>query len=212
MIGNAMKNDEKLCLGKIENVDIDYSALADDYFKEREEQKSLYGEELYEMIEQFWDMALKLRKKGLNYEEIRHLVDYSSPIIPTLDISEDYKIFVNVQDGKHEIKLDPLTKALYFIYLRHPEGLSRKMLESKKEEFVDLYKRITGWDELPPSKQAAIANLIDSGTNSFSVSTNRVKREFLKYMEEDLANLLCINGTQGDVKNIGLDRILVNMN
>ena len=44
------------------------------------------------------------------------------------------------------VKLPNISKALYFLYLRHPEGLRFKDISGHKDELLHLYGGITGRD------------------------------------------------------------------
>ena len=40
-----------------------------------------------------------------------------------------------------EIKMEPLVKAVYLLFLKHPEGIVFKCLPDYRKELAELYKR-----------------------------------------------------------------------
>lgn len=101
-----------------------------------------------------------------------------------------------------------VAKALFFLYLRHPEGLRFKDIANHKEELVRIYSSITGRDE-PEEIEKSIDLLVDPFVNALNVNTSRIKTAFRNTVSDRIARFYYINGAAGDVKKVPLDRDLV---
>lgn len=202
-----MEEVEKLYLGQDEkNYIDDYDEMYRNYVEEMESDRLLYDEETLEMLGKFQSLAEKLRRRGVPLKRLQQEIEYMGILFPKLVITEGYRMLLD--DGEiHEIVLDMHTKALYFLYLRYPDGLIRKELEDHIDELIHIYKVLAGKQEIAPSKVSALKKMAAQEDNSFNVSCNRIKKEFLKYLEEDVAYFFYINGEQGAAKRIVMPRM-----
>ena len=123
-----------------------------------------------------------------------------------LKVTSDYRILL--PDYDKEIKLRQLPKALFLWFLKHPEGSSLKRLQEHRDEILDLYRKLTISDD-QAQVEASIDALVDPLANSFSEKCAAIKLAFLKEIPERVAKNYYIQGPQGGVKSICLDRALV---
>lgn len=123
-----------------------------------------------------------------------------------LKITRNGKIVL--PDYKIEIKMTPLDKALYFLFLRHPEGIRFKELCDYREELVDLYASVSIRDDTALITQSVDA-LIDPMSNSVNEKCSRIKRAFTKVFGDEIARYYYIDGKSGEPKSIALDRKFV---
>lgn len=121
-------------------------------------------------------------------------------------ITADYKILL--PDYGKEIKMRQLPKALFLFFLRHPEGCRLKDLSDYKDELLAIYRKLTISDD-QAQVEASIDALVNAQGNSFSEKCAAVKLAFLKEIPERIARNYYIQGPQGGVKGISLDRTLV---
>ena len=107
-----------------------------------------------------------------------------------------------------EIKLRPLEKALYLLFLRYPAGIYLTSLCDHRQELYDIYASISN-----TGTQQDIKTRIDDMTNALNNSVNekisRIKRVFEESIGRELAKQYYIKGEAGEVKKIHLDRGLV---
>ena len=82
----------------------------------------------------------KLRNKGLNEWTFRGLFKTKSQL-SRLIITKDYRILLPDYNDI-EVKLEPLVKAVYLLFLRHPEGIIFKELADYRDELLNIYKRL----------------------------------------------------------------------
>ena len=71
-------------------------------------------------------------------EQLR--IEAARATLSPLVITEDYH-FLLPEFGNKEVQLSPIHKALYLLFLNHPEGIEFKNLIDYREELLQLYKR-----------------------------------------------------------------------
>ena len=150
----------------------------------------------------------KLRSIGLSEQALRFLLGYANPKYSRVSIKRNAAIILEDYGGR-EIKLDDKTKALYFLFLRHTEGLSIKDLPQHTEELLDLYQSISGRDD-PAAMRKTIENLCDPFQNNANISLSRIKKAFCEAFTPLLAKQYYVDGERGGLRSIALDRSLVN--
>lgn len=125
-----------------------------------------------------------------------------------LVIDASNKIFLP-DFGNIEIKLKPLEKALYFFYLKHPEGVGMSYFRKHRTELIEIYSKLQKDDLSLDLVTKRIEKLIDLTTNSSVEKVARIKATFVKAIGEELAKHYYIQGGNGELKKVGLDRGLV---
>jgi ribosomal protein S17E len=124
-----------------------------------------------------------------------------------LIIDERKRIFLP-DFGNIEIKLRPLEKTLYFFYLKHPEGVGLSFLRGKREELYEIYTSLSSIGNLQEMKNR-IDEMTDITSNSAAEKISKIKKAFVKAIGEELAKNYYIQGGNGEVKKVVLDRGLV---
>ena len=147
----------------------------------------------------------KLRRAGVPEYVIGMIVENSEEL-STLKITRSGRILL--PEYKIEIRMTPLDKALYFLYLRHPEGIRFKDLCDHRDELVDIYSSVSGRSE-PELIRESIDALVDPLNNSVNEKCSRIKRAFTRAFSPELARNYYIDGKSGEPKSIALDRDLV---
>ena len=146
------------------------------------------------------------REFGVTIEDVQILLGYKVKL-SRLRITPAGKLFLTDFDNQ-EVKMDDLTKALYFFFLRHPEGARLKDLQDHADEILHLYSHITGRDD-PDKIRESVRNLLDPFGNGINVSMSRIKKAFKDIVGDRIARFYYITGPSGEVRRIGLDRDLV---
>ncbi len=122
-------------------------------------------------------------------------------------ITQDYKIYLMDYEMK-EVKMSPLSKALYLLFLKHPEGILFKELPSYRAELMNLYKNIT-LRESPDKARESIIRMTDPYDNSVNEKCSLIRIAFLRNVSKEIAENYHITGERGTPKKITLDRELV---
>ncbi len=144
-----------------------------------------------------------LRVKMLFSQNINQNITLSK-----LLIDDNNRVFLP-DFGNIEIKLRPLEKAIYILYLKHPEGIGLSFLCDHKEELYNIYANLSSIGDLQEMK-ARIDDIVNVTKNSAVEKISKIKTAFVKAIGEKLAKHYYIHGGNGELKKIDLDRNLVN--
>jgi hypothetical protein len=110
--------------------------------------------------------------------------------------------------GNMEIKIPSLEKALYILFLHHPDGIYLSSLNEYRKELYDIYSRISNRGDMEDMRKR-----IDEMTNILrdqtSVKISRIKKAFTDALGNTLAEHYIIQGENAERKSIKLDRSLV---
>lgn len=154
-----------------------------------------------------WKNEAELARLGLDEAAIRFLAGGRRDTLSRLRITRSARIVLEDFGGR-EIKLEGKSKALYFLYLRHPEGLGIKDLADHRDELLDLYMSVSGRSDLQAMRQT-IAVLCDPYGNDANVCMSRIKRAFVEAVSDSIAKAYYVDGVKGGVRKVSLDRAMV---
>lgn len=187
-----------------------YQLISDDIW--RAELEGLPSDERFdddiELIgREIRDRINKLRSMGLSSLAIRKLIGDEPEKPSKLLIDKQNRVYLT-DYGNKEIKLSPLHKAVFFLFLRHPEGIYFKNLSDYRDELSDIYKEITGREDVNGIEES-IRRLTDPLDNSINEKCARIKNTFVSEFCEEVAQWYFIDGEKGERKSIRLPRELV---
>lgn len=122
-----------------------------------------------------------------------------------LVITKDFRILLPDYYNM-EIKMEPLVKAVYFLFLKHPEGIMFKFLPDYREELTQIYVNLkpNGMNE---RVLQSIEDVTNPTLNSINEKCARISGAF--QFDEKLARHYYIEGKRGEPKKISLPRDLV---
>jgi hypothetical protein len=103
-----------------------------------------------------------------------------------------------------EVKMPALPKALYFVFLNHPEGFPLKHLIDYREELLSWYRKLSNRYNLDKS----IDDLTDPTKNSANEKISRIGKAFRDAVEncDDSIDVFIPIGSKGEVYAIHVDR------
>lgn len=153
-----------------------------------------------------------LRRKGISQAILQELV-MPKPKLSKLVVTKDLRIFLPDYDNM-EITMEPLVKAVFLLFLKHPEGIMFKELPEYRRELAEIYGRIKGARVLRNlfgirSYDKSIINATDPLNNSINEKCARIRAAFLLKFQESLAENYFITGKRGEPKTIKLPRNMV---
>lgn len=159
-----------------------------------------------QLIDEIRERVEKLKQLGVNEMILKSLITGEQQL-SKLVISKDYKIYLPDYNNK-EIILYPLVKSVFFLFLRHPEGILFKNLPDYKNELKDIYLKISNRELLDDIEQS-IESVTNPTKNSINEKCSRIREAFIKEFDESLAQYYFITGERNTPKKINLDRKLV---
>lgn len=123
-----------------------------------------------------------------------------------LRITKDGTILL--ADYQKEVKMEPIVKAVYLLFLNHPEGIAFKFLPDYRKELTDLYQEIKPLG-LTERAIRSIEDVTNPLLNSINEKCSRIRAAFLSEVDSSLLEQYIISGKSGEVKKIALSRDLV---
>ena len=148
----------------------------------------------------------KLRSKGLNEWTFRGLFKTKAQL-SRLVITKDYRILLPDYNDI-EVKMEPLVKAVYLLFLRHPEGIAFKQLPDYREELTRIYNQLKP-SGLTDRAIQSIEDVTNPMLNSINEKCARIRSAFVGQFDEYMAKSYYVDGQRGDAKKIALSRNMV---
>ena len=148
----------------------------------------------------------KLYQKGVARFILEQMIDLPVKLSRVL-ITSDYRIFL-CDYNNMEIKMTPLVKAVYLLFLNHPEGIVFKCLPDYYDELLGIYRRLKRTGITSRTKQS-IQDITDPLSNSINEKCARINALFITKFDERLARNYIIQGKRGEPKRIMLPEDLI---
>ena len=166
-----------------------------------------YPEEVSRIMWEIRERVDKLRELGVGEMVINRLL---MPVhrLSRLRIEADGRIIL-ADYGEREIKMSPLTKAVFLLFLRHPEGIIFKHLPDYRDELQHIYVRLLGDAADNEKVLRSISDVTNPCHNSINEKCSRIREAFLQEISEPLARYYFVTGERATPKKILLDRKLV---
>ena len=121
-------------------------------------------------------------------EELR--IEAAKAKLSRLIITEDYRFIL--ADYQKEIELQPVHKAVYLLFLAHPEGIEFKRLADYREELTKYYTATAkGLDR--DKIIEGVDHLVNPLDNAINEKCSRIKKTFLDMMDEYTASYYIIS-------------------
>ena len=183
------------------NIESPSTNFADDTFspEEQEETISVLMEEIRERIS-------KLRQRGIAEHILEQLI-HPDNRLSRMMITKDWRILLPDYNDM-EIKLEPLVKSVYLLFLRHPEGIAFKQLPDYREELTNIYYQLKP-SGLTDRAIQSIEDVTNPMLNSINEKCARIRAAFTGQFDDYMAKSYYIDGRRGDAKKIALPRNLV---
>ncbi|MFI3287047.1 MAG: hypothetical protein R3Y61_01070 [Rikenellaceae bacterium] len=165
-----------------------------------------FSDDTQKLISEVRDKLALLRQQGVSEMLLMELFEPTEKL-SALYIDCDYRIFLPDYNNV-EIKMEPLNKAVFFLFLRHNEGILFKHLIDYRDELAEIYEKITRC-KCDEKQHKSIERICDSTSNSINEKCARIREAFLQHFDERLAKNYYVTGERGEVKSIKLSKKLV---
>lgn len=146
-----------------------------------------------------------LRQSGMSETRIASLLHVEQPI-QKLVVSKNYRLLIG--EERKEIHMEPLVKAVYLLFLKHPEGIMFKHLPDYRKELTEIYVKLKPYG-LSDRVVQSIEDVTNPVLNSINEKCARIRGAFLGQFDNHLAKHYYIDGNRGEAKKIALPRDLV---
>ena len=134
-------------------------------------------------------------------EELR--IEAAKGRLSRLVITEDYRFVL--EDYHKEVELQPVHKAVYLLFLAHPEGIEFKRLADYRSELLRYYMATAKMMDKEKVIEG-VDHLVDPLDNAINEKCSRIKKVLLELMDEYTASYYIISShTQKHV--VGSSRI-----
>ncbi len=170
-------------------------------YLEEETADRRFSQEVEALMEDVRTKIKQLRVYGVDEMVLNSLLN-PQPYLSTLVISAEGRITLPGYQNR-EIKMTPLVKAVYFLFLRHPEGIVFKNLPDYREELLMIYKKLTGRvsDE---DVLRSIEDVTNPCKNSINEKCARIREAFIREFDDRIARTYYITGSRATAKKITL--------
>jgi hypothetical protein len=165
-----------------------------------------------EMARELKRLAMQLQQAGRSdlllhalgvplLEELR--IEAAKGRLSRLVITTDYRFIL--ADYQKEVELQPVHKAVYLLFLAHPEGIECKRLADYRTELLRYYMATAKMMDKEKVIEG-VDHLVDPLDNAINEKCSRIKKVFLELMDEYTASYYIISShTQKHV--VGSSRI-----
>jgi hypothetical protein len=162
--------------------------------------------ETQRLIAEIENRVALLAQKGIG-ELILQQIVAKPAVVSRMIITRDYRIILPDYNNM-EINMTPLVKAVYLLFLRHPEGIILKHLEDYRKELIEIYTGIKGLP-LDEKMMQSVVDVTNPLNNSINEKVARIREAFVTRLKESLATNYIVHGGRGEAKRIPLHREFV---
>ena len=155
------------------------------------------------LLEEVKEKVRKLKAYGVDDNEIIAVMN-EEEIFPQMVVTEDYKV-VFADRVNTEVKMEPLVKAVYLLFLSHPEGIVLKYLPDYRKELTALYLMLRPYG-LTDRVVQSIEDVTNPTLNSINEKCARIRKVFTGLLPKGIAKYYSISGKRGEAKKIELLR------
>lgn len=157
------------------------------------------------LVKEVKERIRKLKEYGMSEKALSSLIETEQPLLK-LTVSRDYRLYLGEQ--RVEVRMEPLLKALYLLFLHHPEGIIFKDLPDYRQELAKIYSDVRPWGLTDRALQS-IEDVTNPMLNSINEKCARIKKAFTSMMGNEMAEQYYIKGNRGEAKRIALPRDMV---
>ena len=121
-------------------------------------------------------------------EELR--IEAAKGRLSRLVITKDYRFIL--EDYQKEVELQPVHKAVYLLFLAHPEGIEFKRLADYREELTHYYMATAKMMDKEKIIES-VDHLVNPLDNAINEKCSRIKKVLLGMMDEYTASYYIIS-------------------
>lgn len=165
-----------------------------------------YDNETLRLIREMKENIERLKQKGITGVVLKKIIQ-NMESTSRLVITKDFRILLP-DFNNQEITMATLPKAIFLLYLRHPEGIAFKELIDYKDEITHIYKVLCNGN-FPRRGKKSIESICNPLNNSINEKCSRIAESFKYHFDEDIVTPYIVRGERGSKKTISIDRQLL---
>ena len=142
----------------------------------------------------------KYLRMGYSKETIWAMIEPFQELSP-IHITKDLRIKLPLYDK--EIELPPVQKAVFLLFLKHPEGIYFKNLINHHTELYKLYRKLAIRGS-SINHAATVMDLVNPLSNSMNEKCSQIKKRIQSILDDSLAKHYYISGSKGELKRIDI--------
>ena len=161
-----------------------------------------------ELINEIKEKIAALKQLGVDEMILKSIFSFEADNrLSRLVITNEYRIILPDYHNM-DITMYPLPKAVFFLFLNHPEGILFKNLPDYRDELIAIYKKVSGRENIEDMIKS-IDDVVNPTLNSINEKCSRIREAFISKFDEAIAKNYFITGERATPKKILLDRDLV---
>ena len=142
----------------------------------------------------------KFLRMGYTKETIWAMIEPFQELSP-IHITKDLRIKLPLYDK--EVELPPVQKAVFLLFLKHPEGIYFKNLISHHTELYQLYRKLAIRGS-SINHATTVMDLVNPLSNSMNEKCSQIKKRIQAILDDSLAKHYYISGAKGELKRIDI--------
>ena len=159
-----------------------------------------------DLMDEVRERIAKLRQRGIAEYLLEQLI-HPDNRLSRMVITKDWRIVLPDYNNM-EIKMEPLVKAVYLLFLRHPEGIVFKQLPDYRKELIGIYVKLKPAG-LTDRAMQSIEDVTNPMLNSINEKCARIRGAFVGQFDDYMAKNYYVDGARGEAKKIVLPRTMV---
>lgn len=187
----------------------EYYALIDRQCRQGEEERNaFYPKSVRAKMQYVRELLAELRELGVNEDSLAELLRPERPISRVV-IDNEYRIFLPEFENV-EVQMRPLPKAVFLLFLHHPEGIVLKEIGDHFVELMKYYRGIMGIKFRESQARTSLARLCNPLDNSLNEKICRIHEALRHFIaDETVAMQYFIRGKRSEVRQIMLPQTLI---
>lgn len=155
------------------------------------------------LLDEVREKVRRLKAYGVDEAEIVAAMN-EEELFPQLIVTEKYEVVLSGEKPV-VVEMEPLVKAVYLLFLSHPEGIVLKCLPDYRKELTSIYLLFKP-DGLTERVEKSIADITNPTQNSINEKCARIRKLFSAVLPRNVARYYAISGKRGEAKKIDLVR------
>lgn len=149
-------------------------------------------------------------------DEIRFSISMLKPLPfkePSRLVVTPYNLPIELPDYNLVFRFGAQVKALYILFLRHPEGIRMKEIADYKEEFKQIYFRVSTRSDMDKLRESVEKLLDVCSPNAMNVKKSQCNSNIRQVIPNvELYRYYVIEAVRGEQHKINIDQSLVSIN